>query len=230
MLLKKLSRTSLADQVYLEMGEMIASGKWPSGSRIPTETELMEQLGVSRNTLREAIRAMVHVGMLETKQGDGTFVTATSELNAILQKRVQHSTLLETIEVRHALDRQAVALACAKRTDEDLATLEHYQRLCLAAFREQDLEGFVRADWLLHQAVAAASHNALLSDIYANLFEEIQMSIASTAEFGNDALVGHLALLQAIRDRDAERAVLEVDAYIVVCKSNLQEHDHDQDA
>ncbi|NBD23210.1 FadR/GntR family transcriptional regulator [Paenibacillus glycinis] len=226
-MLKKLSRTSLADQVYKEMGDMIASGKWPSGSRIPSETELMEQLGVSRNTLREAVRAMVHVGMLETKQGDGTFVKATSALNAILQKRVQHSTLLETIEVRHALDRQAVALACAKRTDEDLATLEHCRRLCMTAFREQDLERFVRADWLLHQAVAAASHNALLTDIYANLFEEIQMSIASTTEFGDDALVGHPALLQAIRDRHADRAVQEVDAYIAVNKSVLRKHDLD---
>ncbi|MFC4807660.1 FadR/GntR family transcriptional regulator [Paenibacillus sp. GCM10023250] len=218
-MLNKVTRTSLADQTYAEMERMIESGTWPLGSRIPSETALMEQLGVSRNTLREAVRAMVHVGLLETKQGDGTFVVATSGLNAILQKRIRHSTVLETMEVRHALDRQAAALACRNRTDEDLAELRRCQDLCAAAFRERNLERFVRADWLLHQAVVASAHNALLADIYANLFEEIQMSIASSTEFGSDALVGHPGLLRAIEARNDDLAVLEVDAYIAVNKS-----------
>jgi DNA-binding FadR family transcriptional regulator len=222
-MLKKLSRTSLADQAYMEIEAMIESGKWQLGERIPSETELMEQLGVSRNTLREAIRAMVHVGMLETKQGDGTFVVAMSGLNAILQKRIRRSTLLETLEVRHALDRQAVYLACANRTDDDLAVLDSCRQQCAEAFAEQNAARFVKADWQLHQAIAAASRNALLTDIYGSLFEEIQMSIASTTEFGDDSQVGHRVLLQAIRERDADQAAKEVDHYIALYKNMIHE-------
>ncbi|SFI36648.1 DNA-binding transcriptional regulator, FadR family [Paenibacillus sp. UNC496MF] len=222
-MLNKVTRTSLADQTYAEMERMIESGTWLLGSRIPSETALMEQLGVSRNTLREAVRAMVHVGLLETKQGDGTFVVATSELNAILRKRIRHSTVLETMEVRHALDRQAVALACLNRTDEDLAELRRCRDLCTASFREQSLERFVKADWQLHRAIVASAHNALMADIYANLFEEIQLSIASSTEFGSDSLVGHPGLLEAIEARNAGRAVAEVDAYIAVNKSLVRD-------
>lgn len=225
-MLKKLNRTSLADQAYMEMETMIASGKWLLGSRIPSETELMEQLGVSRNTLREAVRAMVHVGLLETRQGDGTFVMATSELGAILQKRIQRSTALEILEVRHALDRQAVQLACLNRTDSDMSLVKQLQQDCLLAYRDQDLAKFVKADWQLHQAIAASSHNALLTDIYADLFAEIQMSIAGTTEFGSDSKAGHLALVQAIADQDAERAAGEVDAYIALYKDMVCNSDN----
>ncbi|QHT61598.1 FadR family transcriptional regulator [Paenibacillus lycopersici] len=222
-MLNKLNRISLSDQAYGEMERMIADGTWPLGARIPSEPELMAQLGVSRNTLREATRAMVHVGMLETKQGDGTFVAATSELNAILQKRMQRSSVLETLEVRHALDRQAASLACSNRTEQDLERIRHANAACIAAFRAQNLEAFVSADWQLHQAIVAASHNALLLDIYTSLFEEIQVSIASTTEFSNDAITGHPGLVAAISNRNAAAAEQEVDAYIALTKSMLHE-------
>ena len=66
---------------------MIESGKWGVGMRIPAEPELMNELNVSRNTLREAIRALIHAGLLKTKQGDGTYVCSSSALGAVLKKR-----------------------------------------------------------------------------------------------------------------------------------------------
>ncbi|GGA34924.1 FadR/GntR family transcriptional regulator [Paenibacillus physcomitrellae] len=217
-MINKLRRTSLSGQAYAEMENMISSGTWQLGQRIPSETELMEKLGVSRNTLREAVRALVHVGLLDTRQGDGTFVIATSELDAIMQKRVHRSTLLETLEVRHALDRQAVLLACVNRTDEDLEEIKKYAQLCVTAHQHQILEQFVQADWKLHQAIVTASHNVLLTDIYLSLFAEILTSIAQTTEWGESSQIGHLVLVEAIEERDADKAALEVDRYIAFFK------------
>ncbi|CAM4121313.1 FadR family transcriptional regulator [Paenibacillus alkaliterrae] len=220
-MIQKLEKKSLVDQVYLQIEKMIQSGKWKIGERIPSETELIEKFGISRNTLREAIRAMVHVGMLETKQGDGTFVTASSELNAILQKRIQQSNVLEILDVRHALDRESVLLACKNRTDEDLINMRELQRLTQEAFKEQDLEKFVLFDFKLHQTISTASHNQLLSDIYSNLFEKIQSSIANTTVFDNSTAAGHVDLIEAIEMRDIEKAVKAVDAYIESFKKGL---------
>ena len=67
-------REPLADQVIAQLRTQITSGEWPVGSRIPTEVELVEQLGVARNTVREAVRALAHNGLLDIRQGSGTYV------------------------------------------------------------------------------------------------------------------------------------------------------------
>ncbi|ANF95354.1 FadR/GntR family transcriptional regulator [Paenibacillus bovis] len=211
----KLEKKSLVDQVYAQIEQRIKDGQWEIGTRIPREAELMEQFGVSRNTLREAVRALVHVGLLSTRQGDGTFVTASSELSSVLQKRVQRSTMVEIMEVRHALDREAARLACLRRTDEDLQTMDQYADLCHQHTEAGDVEAFVEADMKLHQAIVAASYNGLLIDLYANLFEQIQMSILSTTEMSNDRYhTGHRNLIVAIREQQPDQAASVVDDYI----------------
>ncbi len=80
-------RAGLSDQVIAELRNQITSGEWPVGSRIPTEPELVEQLGVARNTVREAVRALAHNGLLDIRQGSGTYVAATSELAGVMHRR-----------------------------------------------------------------------------------------------------------------------------------------------
>src|SRR5689334_24969009 len=79
--------TTLADRVIGSLRAQIASGAWPVGARIPTEPELVEQLGVARNTVREAVRALAHNGLLDIRQGSGTYVVATSELAGVMHRR-----------------------------------------------------------------------------------------------------------------------------------------------
>ncbi|EPJ37730.1 putative Exu regulon transcriptional regulator [Streptomyces afghaniensis 772] len=80
-------RSALSEQVIAALRAQITSGEWPVGSRIPTEPELVEQLGVARNTVREAVRALSHNGLLDIRQGSGTYVVATSELAGVMQRR-----------------------------------------------------------------------------------------------------------------------------------------------
>ncbi|MEN2667081.1 FadR/GntR family transcriptional regulator [Listeria aquatica] len=218
----QLDRKPLAEQVYDLLLKKITSGAWPLHSKIPSEKSLMEEFGISRNTLREAIRALVHVGILEVRQGAGTIVLANDEWSASLQRRIAKSSLGEIFEVRHALETEIAVLACKRRTNEDLKTCLILSKQCISAVQNQDVAKFVKSDTALHEAIAKASHNSLLVDLYGRLLEEIEVSIYSTTVLEKDSTYGHTSLLQAIEARDAERAKQEVDIYITAYKQKLK--------
>src|SRR5262245_34218204 len=117
-------RPALADQVIAQLRAQITSGEWPVGSRIPTEPQLVEQLGVARNTVREAVRALAHNGLLDIRQGSGTYVLATSELAGVMHRRFADSDPRHVAELRSALEASAAALAARRRTERDLKQLD----------------------------------------------------------------------------------------------------------
>src|SRR5882672_6616221 len=116
--------TTLADQVIGSLRDRITSGAWPVGSRIPTEPELVEQLGVARNTVREAVRALAHNGLLDIRQGSGTYVVATSELAGVMQRRFADADPRHIAELRSTLESSAASLAAQRRTERDLKQLD----------------------------------------------------------------------------------------------------------
>src|ERR1700742_1089703 len=115
-------RTGLVDQVIEQMREAIRTGDWAVDQRIPPEPELVSALGVGRNTVREAVRALSHAGLLDVRQGDGTFVRATSEISGAL-RRLYGTRLREVLEVRRALEAEGARMAALARTEADLADL-----------------------------------------------------------------------------------------------------------
>lgn len=211
--LQSAPRPSLTAQVIEQLEGLIGSGEWPVGSRIPPEPELVRELGVGRNTVREAVRALVHAGLLEARQGDGTYVRATSDLNAALQRCVARTSVLEAFEVRGSLERDAARLAALRRDDDDMAAIDRALEERSVARRGGDLTAFVTADVRLHQAVVAATHNALLVELYDHLTETMIVTIGAVERAGvEDGLLSraHSDLVSAIRRRSpgaAERAV-----------------------
>ena len=115
-------RAGLVDQVIEQLRTAVTQGEWPIGERIPTEAELGEQLGVGRNTIREAVRALAHTGILEVRQGDGTYVRATSEVSGAI-RRLCGSELREVLQVRRTLEAEGARLAALSRTEEEVAEL-----------------------------------------------------------------------------------------------------------
>lgn len=108
-------RRSLVDVAIEQLRAQLAAGSWAVGERIPTEHELAERLRVGRNTVREAVRVLVHAGMLVTRQGEGTFVRSTSDPAAVL-RGVQRSGVRDVLEVRAALEAEAARLAAVRHT------------------------------------------------------------------------------------------------------------------
>lgn len=209
-------RTGLVDQVISQLRTQIDSGEWAVGDRIPTESELSEQLEVGRNTVREAVRALSHAGLLEIRQGAGTFVRASSELGGALRRRLERSQLRENLEVRRALEVEAARLAALRHTADDLADIDRALALRDEAWREQNMSTFVEADFTFHRAVVNATHNTLLTELYDDIAQVVYESIAHTAyeQPPNHEGIDHSGLAQAIRDSAPERALREAACYL----------------
>jgi DNA-binding FadR family transcriptional regulator len=213
-------RTPLADQVIAQLRAQITSGEWPVGSRIPTEAALVEQLGVARNTVREAVRALAHNGLLDIRQGSGTYVLATSELAGVMHRRFSEADEGQVAELRSLLEASAAALAAERRTDRDLGLMETALTRRDEAWYGGDAEVFVQADAAFHQSVVAASHNDVLADLYADLGEVLRAHLRRDVGpvLSPDRYVGHDRILAAIRDRDAAAAARESAEVIGACE------------
>jgi DNA-binding FadR family transcriptional regulator len=212
-------RSALSDQVITELRTQITSGAWPVGSRIPTEPELVAQLGVARNTVREAVRALAHNGLLDIRQGSGTYVIATSELAGVMQRRFADADPRHIAELRSTLESSAARLAAVRRTAKDLRQLD-----LLLARREEawvagDAERFVTADATLHLAVVSASHNEVLVTLYADLGHLLRDLLRTDvgAELRPENHMDHARLVAAIRAGDVEAAGAEAESHALHC-------------
>lgn len=206
-------RTGLVDQVIEQMRDAIRTGEWPVDQRIPPEPELVSALGVGRNTVREAVRALSHAGLLEVRQGDGTFVRATSEFSGAL-RRMCGSELREVRQVRRVLEVEAARLAATNRTEDDLAMLGAALAERDAAVADDRWDDAVDADARFHTGVVRCCGNGLLTELYQGVTDVIRASLAATALTDPVWQAGHGELLRALRDRDVERAAYEAGKFL----------------
>ncbi|GIF77643.1 FadR/GntR family transcriptional regulator [Asanoa siamensis] len=210
------TRSTLVQQVISRLSEQIAAGEWPVGSKIPTEPQLVEILGVGRNTVREAVRALTHAGVLEGVQGSGTYVRSTDELTGVVARKFGAADVGHTIEVRRALEVEAARLAALRRTPDDLARLDAALAARDVAWATGDTDVFVEADADLHVAVVAAAHNPMLAELYASVLAAIKASVAVAV--GPAMLAGthidHAQIVAAIRDGDPDRAAREAGRFL----------------
>ncbi|WP_406413514.1 FadR family transcriptional regulator [Streptomyces halstedii] len=205
-------RTNLVDSVIAQIEELIRQGEWPVGSRIPAEPALVEQLGVGRNTVREAVRALAHTGLLGPRPGDGTYVLARDGLGAAVRRRLRYSDALEAYEVRASFERDAARYAAVRRTDEDLARIREALAGREDAWERGDgTSAFVEADLAFHRAVAAAAGNAVLAELYDQFSDSLRLTLHSVVgaplpETVRRQMAEHTAIVEAIEQGDPEAA------------------------
>lgn len=209
---------TLSEQVADQLRRRIADGEFPVGSLIPTEAELTHELGVSRNSVREALRSLVHVGLLGARAGYGTFVLATSEVAPTLARRLDHEQATDVAEVRLLLEREAARLAAIRRTPEQLDRL---RSAATQRIEQIGRPGYESADIEFHRLLLEASGNALLAELYRGVGGNEQALLATrsaaddAAESGQSAIDdAHGEIVEAVAAGDpaaaaaaAERAV-----------------------
>jgi DNA-binding FadR family transcriptional regulator len=197
----------LVVQVSRQFRERVASGDWPVHSRIPGEKHLAQELGVSRGTVREALRALTMSGLLEPRVGDGTYVRASDELTGLL--RHGGGTELEhVLDVRSVLEVAAAERAARHRGDADLEAMRTAIALRAEAERAGDVDAYVSADSLFHRSVVDAAGNPLLTRLYDALRENVVESIRRTTSLPEEGGLNdlHEGLLAAIENGSPERA------------------------
>lgn len=207
--LTSLRRSPLVDLAVAQLREQVLSGQWAVGGRLPAETELAQRLEVGRSTVREAVRALVHAGLLETRQGSGTYVRSVTP-EAGWEPRLRRAAVLDAYEVRQALEVQAARLAASRRTDADLAALHS----CLAERERARAHGkdarFIELDLAFHRAVVAAAHNPLLAEMFDSfvaVLREALLTVVTDSGLGDvGADAAHARLAEAIEAGDAAAA------------------------
>jgi DNA-binding FadR family transcriptional regulator len=216
--------STLSAQVARQLEQLITSGEWPVGKRIPAESELVAQLGLSRNTLREALRSLVHTGMLEARVGDGTYVSALSELQTPFVRRVNRARLEDAVELRAVLERSAAGLAARRCDARRAARLRKLVAALRVASRSSDRPAFIAADSALHAAILACARNALLAEVYEHLGRALKLS--TSPQLWDQALAAketglHEVLVEAIANGDSAGAECAASALVESLRTAL---------
>lgn len=207
------TRGRLSDHVAERIRALIVEQVLEPGDRLPPERELCKTLGVSRTVVREAVRSLAAVGLLEVRQGDGTLVrtpdlrTASDAIGIVVRAagpvpfRLAH-------EVRRLLEVEIAGLAARRRTEDDLALIE--ARLAATAETAAgDPEAWVQADLALHAAIATAAHNPVfpvLLGVLSDMLLEVRHTASGLPGVRVRAQPFHEAIVAAIAARDATAA------------------------
>lgn len=205
----------LSERIATQLRARIAAGEFPVGALLPTEVELAADFDVSRGCVREAVRSLVHAGMLGARAGYGTFVVATSDLAPALSRRLEHDRIADVYEVRLLLEREGARLAALRATPEQIAAVREALNERAAAPALGDAPAYAAADRRFHQAVFAASGNALLAELYRGAggndlallhLDSPDVDLAELADELAPIDAAHDELVAAIEARDPERA------------------------
>ena len=162
---------ALTDEAISKIKRMITSGELGPGDRLPREADLAERLGLSRNSLREAVRALAMINVLDVRQGDGTYVTSLDAgllLDALSFVVDFHrdDSVLQFLEVRRILEPAATALAAERMPEADIVKL---QVLLDELSTTPSVEALVANDLEFHRRIAAGAGNAVLCSLIDGL-------------------------------------------------------------
>lgn len=201
---------TVTDEAISKIREMIVSGLWRPGDRLPREADLALQLGLSRNSLREAVRALSLVRVLEVRQGNGTYVSSLEpdlllETTSFVTHLLQEHTVLELFEVRRLLEPAAAALAAVRMDDEGRRMLRVELDRMLAAGGVEEL---IDADMAFHSLIAGAAGNTVLSSLLDGLSARTMRVRVWRGRADEQALAvtmsEHVRIYEAIMSRDPE--------------------------
>ncbi|MDA2178511.1 FadR/GntR family transcriptional regulator [Bacillus cereus] len=162
----KVTRRKLVDEVLEQLQGRIFSGEYKVGDRLPTEPQLMEELGIGRSTLREAIKVLVHAGILEVRQGQGTHIISLSPMENSFEKQLKDAEIEHIYEARRMLDKEVSMLAAKRRNETDLKELKNYLDKRNRALQKGNYVEYIDADIEFHLSIARASKNQVLLDLY----------------------------------------------------------------
>lgn len=211
-------RDSIREIIMNQFTKMIKEGELSIGDKIPPERNLAEQFGVGRSTIREAIKSMTSMGLLEARLGEGTFVRKVDSDD--IKQQLQWGLYLdpvpfnELIELRKVLELETVKRAALNRTAEEIIELESW-------INEMKQEGKVhhnkKNDLMFHMTIAKASNNKMiynLLDLIRMSLEEWFENVLKNPEHVKNSIAEHQLILEAIIQQDVAQAVKVMEAHL----------------
>ena len=235
-----MKRNTLADQIAMQLENMIADGALEPGARLPAERVLAERLNVSRPSLREAIKTLSSRGLLMSREGGGTYVMKTLDsglTDPLLDMLRQHpESRFDVLEVRHALDGQAAYYAALRASEQDRYNIQQrFERMIDLHINGNDPMAEAMADAAFHLSITEASHNIVLLHVMRGLFTVLQKSIKHNLDklytiprvfepLSNQ----HERLMQTVLAGDPDAAREAAQEHLVFVEESLQGIDEQQ--
>ena len=210
--LPNIKKSKLTEQIYQHLRELIISGQWPTGYKIPSETELAEQFGVSRMSVRSALQRLESLGLVEIRAGHCSIVTEFSlkdYLSQIGDLLLRDSSVSEIIQFRFAYEMAAIRMAIRNASQDGMAELRRYYDDMVFKMGGEDMAQRMESVYSFYHYICMLSGNSL----FVRLDEALKMNILTSNEVENMQYksrrdyVGIIGtLVSAIESRDIEKA------------------------
>lgn len=226
-----IEKSAVTGQALERIKELILAGRFPPGSKLPPERELSALLGISRSSVREAIRALSHMNIVEARHGQGTFVTSLSPQLLIQPLRfvmaADDEVIYELFELRKIVETGAARLAARRITGMQIAELQrHYGQLIESI---DDPPTFLEHDVAMHDLIARAAGNDLLLSLLASvstLLRESRNRTGAIRAIRAQTVIDHGEIVQAIQTHDPERSATAMIAHLDHVETKLRELGH----
>ncbi len=206
------SNGTVVDNIICQIRNAISSGRFRSGDRLPSEFELMEELNVSRNSLREAMKILSAIGIVEIRRGDGTYICNQVKYSFIdsvaYSVLLENSTSEELIEFRRTLDEDVLMLAVKKATKEDVENLQEIINEMRLKFSNGEIGAAAKLDYRFHQYLASCTKNNFMERMVLGVYALFERSIEKnirTEELFAMADQHHQDMLNCIQERDTSK-------------------------
>lgn len=217
------------EQVVEQLTERIHSGEFKPNQRLPTERELGELFGVSRGVIREAIKVLSSVGLVESRQGSGTYVTAnltpTVSRALVLSAKPEEGSLLALMELRQSTEVLAARLAAERREEAEIGPILEAARATVTAAESDNMHDFEDSDVIYHRLIVEAARNPFLITIHAAI-RDIQRDVSSRVVMMAGSMImaadQHLRIAHAIGDQDSVTSAAVMDEHLGVTIRALQ--------
>jgi GntR family transcriptional repressor for pyruvate dehydrogenase complex len=228
-------RGTSSEEVVTRLREMVHRGDLRPGDRLPAERELAKLLGVSRPTLRAGIGSLAALGVLQSRQGAGTFVVNTDGPPALdsgplrMMAALHGFTTAEMFEARRALEMAIAGLAAERATGDYMATMAEEVAGMFASLDEP--EQFLIHDMHFHQTVAAASGNRILTalmNMVATILFDVRSKTVRRATDLKESAEMHRRIYRAIRQHNWQEARTAMRDHLMLAQK-AQEEEMDQD-
>ena len=230
-------RVSLTQAAIDQIKGMIVRGDLRPGDRLPKESDLAARLNLSRGSLREAVRGLALVRVLEVRQGDGTYVTSLKpellleSISFFTELQAEEASLHQILEARRMLEAGTAALAALLATPDELATLE---RLVDEMSNLDDVEAFVENDLEFHRVIAAASRNdvvvALLDNLSSRTTRARVWRALTQSRAYERTVEEHRAIYEALAAKRGDIASAVITAHIASVASWIEHAAEDTEA
>ncbi|MBB5182449.1 FadR/GntR family transcriptional regulator [Catenisphaera adipataccumulans] len=228
-----MKKENLSQRTAQTLRSWIDEGRYKPGDKLPNENELSDQLGISRTTLREAIRELVSEQRLEARRGSGTYVADQLDTKAktSIPTADMKVTLRDLYETRMIFEPEAAALACRRATDEEIQEIlrlgNEVQRWIID---EPAGNHRIASESAFHSAIIKASHNEFLSQFMPIITETIEKTFALKINLeiiAEDAYKDHIMIMEFLKQRDAEalKSAVTIHLHHAVWNENLNFHE-----